>query len=306
MRGHDLRVVVLDRGNGFDEGSSTFRDAPNEDDVHFFVFEFLSDLGKVILPHLVRLCEKDLFIRAPESEAHTFLAFAPEGIILVEHAVVLGFELVDNVFGKNAPLVDIGGECGEHVGVDGRCPDARTGARVDPGKQFDRDVVFHGETVRGAVTSEQREHVFAVDQFLDDTRRPFWIIAVVLHEERELASMDAALIVDIREIGVHGFGDRREIRSRSCQRRPGPDLDLFARDADIGASAACGDEQRENRCQRENPFEFHGSYSSCSGRSGCSRLGYSRFGFRANALARGTNATTNRNPATAPPGNTML
>src|SRR5438445_816045 len=99
------------------------------------------------------------------------------------------------------------------------------------------------------------------------------LVRVVLDGEVDLSAVDAAVRVDVREVGAFGRGNRLVQRRHPGERERAADLDRGGRDARIGTMRAeggrCGhrrNEREPGENRRESALPTHQpSYGSLSG-----------------------------------------
>ena len=76
---------------------------------------------------------------------------------------------------------------------------------------------------------DRRHDLVGLDQLGDERRRLVRVVGVVLGDERQLVPVDAAVGVDLGEVGVEALGDGTEGRQRAGLGQRDADLEVLAR-----------------------------------------------------------------------------
>ena len=77
------------------------------------------------------------------------------------------------------------------------------------------DVLVNRRVRRRAQGTHQKQNLFLLDQLAHHFNRLRWTVAVVQTDEVDLASVDAALFVELLEVGSFNLADRAVGRSRT-------------------------------------------------------------------------------------------
>ena len=84
---------------------------------------------------------------------------------------------------------------------------------------------MHGAVGRRADAAEDQQHLVALDQPPGLLHRLRRAVGIVGDDHLDAPAVDAAVVVDLAEIGLRRFRDLREGGDRAAQRRRGADLD---------------------------------------------------------------------------------
>ncbi|MET4716920.1 hypothetical protein ABIF63_001026 [Bradyrhizobium japonicum] len=112
------------------------------------------------------------------------------------------------------------------------------------------EIFLDGRVHRRADDLEGQQHLVALDELADLLHGLRRRIGVVILDQIDLATIDAALVVDHLEIGGLGLADRRIGRRRSRERHGLSDLDLGVAGARIIFFLGTGRGDRQRQGQR--------------------------------------------------------
>ena len=144
--------------------------------------------------------------------------------------------VLDHVLGVDAALALVGGlpaqspAVGREVLVERR----RAGGDEKLRNLLAVEVFAHRGLGLRAKTAEHREDLVLLDELVRQQHRLGRVVLVVEDLEDDLAAVDAAVVVDVREVGVLGVGDGSVRRCRPGLGDGVAEQDLCSCDADVG------------------------------------------------------------------------
>src|SRR5690606_6825071 len=130
-------------------------------------------------------------------------------VVLAEDADRRVGPLLDGVLREGRSLGDVVGVEGEGVGVDtGLVPGEGAGGDEQVGHALLVEVVEDGGVGGGAQAVDDGEDPVFGDQFAHDGLGGGGVVGVVFDDVLDVAAVDAALVVEVGEVGRGGGGDR--------------------------------------------------------------------------------------------------
>src|SRR5690606_2483182 len=166
-------------------------------------------------------------------------------VVLAEDADRRVGPLLDGVLREGRSLGDVVGVEGEGVGVDtGLVPGEGAGGDEQVGHALLVEVVEDGGVGGGAQAVDDGEDPVFGDQFAHDGLGGGGVVGVVFDDVLDVAAVDAALVVEVGEVGRGGGGDRGvACGGRAGEGLVGADGHRVVGDAGgavVAGGAACG------------------------------------------------------------------
>ena len=183
--------------------------------------------------HLVRLLhDHQLLGRVPEPVQQPLAVVLAVIVVLVEDADLRVGDVLQDVLRVDPALGLVVRLPAHRPRVVLRIvPLGRAGGHEEMGHLLLVHVLVDGAVRRRAERLEQRGHLVLLDELADHLDRLRRAVGVVVGDVVDLAPVDAALVVDLLEVGADGLADGAVGRGRAAVRVGVADLDLGRGDA---------------------------------------------------------------------------
>src|SRR5690606_30386346 len=184
-------------------------------------------------------------------------------VVLVEDRDARHAQFGDGVAGHQRSFDLVVGEGGVDQSVRLLCEGFRTRGRADPRNARPLDEGEGSQSVGRAHPAYEGEDFLLVDELTNSSHRARRVVTIVTCLQYQFAAVDAAVVVDVAEVGVDGRRDGAPSRSWTRLGRPRTDDDLSVGNAVLSETdcAEGGDDDADKKLPHVAPLPGAGYLS---------------------------------------------